>query len=94
MIADRLHQLEGGILGEIVEEDAADAARLAAVSQVEVLVAPALEPGIALGAEWRQGIPAGSMKVLRVLLEAVVRALDPCRRRTTKWDSCLLLKKI
>ena len=31
--------------GEVVEEDAADAARLAAVGQPEVLVAPSLEAG-------------------------------------------------
>src|SRR3954452_6230358 len=40
MLADRAHQREAGVevgLGEVVEEDAADAARLVAMLEVEVL---------------------------------------------------------
>src|SRR5262249_1342682 len=46
MIADALRQPEAALeapVAEVVEEYAADAARLAAVLEVEVVVAPALE---------------------------------------------------
>src|ERR1051325_11136722 len=60
-------------LREIVEEDAADAARLAAVAQVEILVAPALVARIVLAAETRERIAAGDVEVARILREAVIR---------------------
>src|SRR5689334_19204183 len=57
-------------VGEIVEEDAADAARLAAVLEEKVFVAPALVPGVVLGTH---RIAARRMEVLHVLREAVIR---------------------
>src|SRR5688572_27685206 len=73
MVADRLRQVERGRLRQVVEEDAADAARLVAVAQVEVFVAPALVLRIVIGAERRQRLPARCVEVARVVLEAVVR---------------------
>src|SRR5207245_10097383 len=48
---------------QVVEENPADAARLAAVLQIEVLVAPAFETGIVVGAESRERPSARGMKV-------------------------------
>src|SRR5437660_1805241 len=75
MVADAASELEARIettLVQIIEENPADAARLAAMLEIKVLVAPALEAGIALGAESLERLPARGMKVARVLLEAVV----------------------
>src|SRR6185369_10305398 len=69
MIADRLHEVERTILGEIVEEDAADAARLVAVLQVEIFVAPFLEPRVVAPCRFL----ADGVEMPRILLEAVVR---------------------
>jgi hypothetical protein len=47
MVADALREREAVLeaaFGQIVEEDTADAARLATMLEVEVLVAPALVP--------------------------------------------------
>src|SRR3954465_9752594 len=68
MVADRLHQIERAILGEIVEEDAADAARLVAVLEVKILVAPLLEARIVAA----DGFPARRVEMAGVILEAVV----------------------
>src|SRR5687768_1487836 len=72
MVADRLRQIEGGGLRQVVEEDAADAAGLVAVAQVEVFVAPALVLRIQIRPEGRQRLAARGMEVPGVLLEAVV----------------------
>jgi hypothetical protein len=88
-VADRAHQREARVeaaLGEVVEEDAADAARLVAVLEEEVLVAPALEARIQVGAERRERVAVDGVEVARVLLEAVVRrqvhaAAEPDDRR-------------
>ena len=60
---------EGGV--EVVEEDAADAAGLAAVGQVEVLVAPGLELGVVGGVVAVAGVLDGLVEVLDVLGEEV-----------------------
>src|SRR5882672_3161353 len=60
------------LIGEIVEENAADAARLAAVAQLEILVAPALVARVVLCAEGGERVAAQGMEVARVLGEAVV----------------------
>src|SRR5439155_13298920 len=76
MVADAASKLEARIetaLVQIIEENPADAARLAAVLEIEVLVAPAFETGIVVGAESLERPPARGMKVARVLLESVVR---------------------
>ena len=60
-LADAAHEREAGVeaeLGQVVEEDAADAARLVAVLEEEVLVAPALEARVLLGAERRERVAA------------------------------------
>src|SRR5207245_8383938 len=52
VLADGARQREAMIearVGEIVEEDAADAARLAAVPEVKVFVAPALVASVVIG---------------------------------------------
>src|SRR2546421_2249316 len=75
MVADAASELEARIettLVQIIEENPSDAARLAAVLEIEVLIAPALEAGIALGAESLERLPARGVKVARVLLEPVV----------------------
>ena len=74
-VADRSGQLEGEVeiaLGEVVEEDAADAARLVAMLQVKVAVAPGLEARIVAGPERLERLPAARVEVARILLEAVV----------------------
>jgi len=48
----------GGEGGQVVEEDAADAPGFVAVLEEEVLVAPALEAGVVVGAEGVQGLAA------------------------------------
>src|SRR5688500_11470313 len=68
MIADRLHQLERTGFRQIVEEDAADAARLAARFEKEVLIAPALEARV-MGTD---RLLADGVEVARVLFESVV----------------------
>jgi hypothetical protein len=57
---------------EVVVEQAADAARLAAVRQEEVGVAARFELGIELGAEGLTGGARCAVPLDRVLLEAVV----------------------
>src|SRR5262249_52938630 len=66
MIADAANDAEARIEvrgGEIVEEDAADPARLAAVAKAEVLVAPALEARMQIDAERRERVPARTVEV-------------------------------
>src|SRR5205807_941297 len=58
-------------IGEVIEEDAADAARLAAVAQLEIFVALALEARVVRGAERRQRVAAGGMEMARVVFEAI-----------------------
>src|SRR5881396_2068710 len=75
MVADGASELETRIetsLVQIIEENPSDAARLAAVLEIEVLIAPAFEAGIAIGAESLERLPARGVKVARVLLEPVV----------------------
>src|SRR5207302_1114150 len=64
-------------VGEVVEEDAADAARLTAMLQVEILVAPALELRVVLRAglfrRRRERRLASGVEMARVFLEAVIR---------------------
>src|SRR5882672_163938 len=75
VIADAAHQSEASIeaaVVQVVEEDPADAARLAAMLEIEVLVAPALEAGIEIRSEGFERAPALRVEVARVLLEAVV----------------------
>ncbi len=75
-IADRTRHRERGLdvgFADVVEEHAADAARLLAMLQEEVLVAPGLVARVALGAERREDIAVDDVEVARVLLEAVVR---------------------
>jgi hypothetical protein len=73
-------------LGKIVVEDATHAARLAAMLQEEVLVAPALETWMPLRPEGLHGRATRGVEVARVLLETVVRrqvhaATEPRDRR-------------
>src|SRR5262245_18471266 len=75
-VADRAREAEGKIevaLSEVVEEDAADAARLIAVLEVKVAVAPRLEARVVIRAEGLECLLAAAMEVARVLLEAVIR---------------------
>src|SRR5512146_37523 len=72
--------------GEIVEEDSADAARLAAVLEEEVLVAPLLEASVMLCAERLERALAGGVETARVRFEAVIgrevhAAAEPPYRR-------------
>jgi hypothetical protein len=59
-------------LVEIVEENPADAARLVAMAEEEVFVAPLLEPRIDLRAEGLADLAGGAVEVDRVLLEAII----------------------
>src|SRR5205807_1024446 len=74
-------------IGEVIEEDAADAARLAAVAQLKIFVAPALETRVAVGAEGRQRVAAGGMEMAGIVFEAIAgrevhaAAEPPGRRR-------------
>ena len=70
-------------LVEVVEEDAADAARLVAVLQVEIVVAPLLEARMQVGAERRQRVAADSGGSGARLPRSRSTASGPCRRRTT-----------
>src|SRR6266571_3215532 len=95
MLADAAREIETEVepfLVQVVEENPADTARLAAVLEVEVFVAPALEAGIAVRPERVERLPASQVEVARVLLESVVGsqvhsaaeppyrlALRPCR---------------
>src|SRR5258706_103970 len=65
MVADAASKLEARVetaLVQIVEENPADAAWLAAVLEIEVLVAPAFETGIVVGAESLERPPARGIK--------------------------------
>src|SRR5882672_1206765 len=75
VIPHAAHQSEARIeaaVVQVVEKDAADAARLAAVLEKEVFVAPALEAGIEIRPEGFERAPALRVEVPRVLLESVV----------------------
>ena len=75
-VAHAAHEGEGGreaALVEVVEEQAADAARLAAVAQEEVLVALLLEARVGLGPEGGAGAARDLVPVHAVFLEAVER---------------------
>src|SRR6185436_20888590 len=67
MVADRPREIEGAVIGNVVEEDAADAARLVAMLEVEVLVAPLLEFRIVAA----DGLLAGGVEMASIFLEAV-----------------------
>src|SRR5258705_8472143 len=60
-------------VGEVVEEQAADAGWLAAVPQKKVFVAPALVTRVVIGAEGRERIAASRVEMPRVFGEAVIR---------------------
>ena len=68
-----------------VVEDAAHAARLAAVRQEEVLVAPLLEARVIGGVEAVAGRFEGGMEVGGVLRRRASSASDRRRRRTSSW---------
>src|ERR1700724_4651508 len=55
--ADELEAAREAPLRQVVEEEAADAAGLSTVPEVEVVVAPALEARVDLGAERLEGLP-------------------------------------
>ena len=57
---------------QVVKKNAADAARLVAVTEYEIVVAPALEARIA-AAEGRQRVAAAAMEMNGVLFVAVIR---------------------
>src|SRR5690606_33182197 len=88
-IADRAQQREAvreAALVQVVEEDAADAARLVAVLQKEVFVAPALEARIEIVAEGLKRLLAHAVEAYDVLLERIVgreihAAAEPPYRR-------------
>src|SRR5439155_4399863 len=64
--ADGAHHAEGEFevaVGEVVEEDAADAARLVAMLEMEVLVAPELEARVVVEAERDEGFLALAVDV-------------------------------
>src|SRR5207237_1253561 len=72
MIADALRGAEcaGEVAdGPVVEEQPADAARLGAMRQVEIFVAPFLEERIGVA----RGLARGLVPVARVVLEAIAR---------------------
>src|SRR5690606_36117209 len=74
-ITDGAHEGEAGVevpFVEVVEEQPADAARLTAVLEVEIAVAPGLELRIDLGTERRAGVTGHLMPVHAVFLVAVV----------------------
>src|SRR4029077_4850519 len=75
-VADGGEEGEGAVeasVVEIVEEQAADAARLVAVAEEEGLVAPTVENRRGLRAESVAGRPRGAVEMDGVLLETVVR---------------------
>ena len=59
--------------GEVVVEDAANAALLVAVAVAKVFVAPRFEARVFVGAKGRQRALAGGVKVRAVFVKAVVR---------------------
>ena len=76
MIADAPREREAALeprLVKIVEEDPADSARLVAVLEEEVFVAPALEARMEVSAERVERRLAGAMEMHAVFVEAVVR---------------------
>src|SRR5437899_1021692 len=95
MIADAPHQsealLEAAVV-QVVEENPADAARLAAVLEEKIFIAPALEAGIEIRAEGLERLAAREVEVARVLFEAVVgceihSAAEPPYRRASRLGS-------
>ena len=67
-------ELEAGLealLGQVVEEEASDPARLLAMGQEEVLVAPLLQPCVGAGAERLAALPGDLVPVDAVRLESV-----------------------
>ena len=64
--------VEAGLV-EVIEEQPADAARFAAVLEVEVLVAPGLEAWVKVLAEGVAGPPGDPVPVYDVLVEGVIR---------------------
>ena len=60
-------------LMKVIEEHAADAARLVAMLQIEIFVAPLLEARVFVGAEGFERALARRVEVMRVLLVSVVR---------------------
>ena len=71
--ADQLEAAVETLFREVVEEDTADAARLVAVLQEEVLVTPALEARVQPARQRRQRVAAAAVEMRRVGLDAVVR---------------------
>src|SRR5690606_11624141 len=71
--ADRARQAEGIAAVVVVVEKTTDAARLVAMLEPEMLVAPVLEARIDIGAEWLHGIACYGMPVTRVVIEQVIR---------------------
>src|SRR5262249_36059378 len=74
LIADAALQAEAALeaaFAQIVEEDPAYAAGLAAVLEIEILVAPAFEAGVEIGPERLERGPAREVEMARIVLEAV-----------------------
>src|SRR5215210_1282565 len=79
---------------QVVEEDPADAARLTAVFQVEVLVTPLLVARVNLRAKRLARRAGGAMPVDRVFLEAIVgRQVEPATEPPDRLRVRLLRKK-
>src|ERR1035437_5739318 len=77
MIADALGHCEALLESEfveIVEKNSAQAARLLAVFQVKIIVAPLLEARMQSRAEWHQRGAAGSMKMTRIFFKSIIRS--------------------
>src|SRR5690606_33601159 len=67
---------------QIVEEQAADSTGFAAVLDIEVLVAPALEAGVVVGAEriarrFRHAMPMHAVLLVAVVRREVEAAAEP-----------------
>ena len=101
MIADAALIREAALeapLVQIVEEQAADAARFVAMLEKEIAIAPFLVLRVHVGAERVAGLLRGAMPVQHVFIERIVRreieaaaeppgrTLSPCgARRSARW---------
>src|SRR5438067_4470025 len=93
MIADRLREPQATIetaVRQVIEKNAADAARLAAMLQEKVIVAPALVLGIQLAPERRERVAARVMKMHGVFREAVIRRQIHAAAEPPDWIGSLL----
>src|SRR5665213_3085570 len=87
-LGDALRQRErapAAIVGEVVEEDATDAAWLTAVLQEKIIVARPLHRRMHIGAERQHGVAAGAMEVPRIVVGSITgrqihAATEPAHR--------------